>query len=82
MTQPEELTRTQWLIEYILGPCRCGPEYKDRKLVSPHCDLCNDSNAAREALLLAYQYGHDEQNSALVEGNREALKRVDRQLNS
>ena len=70
-------TRTEWLIEYILGPCTCCSSYKDRGLTSPQCSSCNDHDEAREALLLAYQLGHDEcggmTSADLIETNRAAL---------
>lgn len=67
------MTRTEWLVEFCLGPCRCIDTYKSRDLRSPSCGLCTDGESVREALLLSYQLGHDEKNAELVEGNREAL---------
>jgi len=71
------MTRTEWLVDYILGPCTCGSAYKDRGLVSPQCSHCNDHDEARESLLLAYQLGHDEcgeqVGAEIVEANRDDL---------
>lgn len=71
------MTRTQWLVDYILGPCRCSEDYTSRGLISPHCSICNDGDAAREVLLLSYQLGHDEADQeygkSLVDVNRESL---------
>ena len=73
-------TRTEWLIDYILGPCTCGSAYKDGMLASDQCSLCNDHEEARESLLLAYQLGHDENGTQHghdhVALNREHLKEL------
>ena len=73
MTWKTGETRTQWLIAYVLGPCTCGEAYSKRRLTSPLCQLCNDENELREALLLSYQFGHDEKDTELVESNRKSL---------
>lgn len=73
------MSRVDYLVEYILGPCRCHEAYKGRGLVAPDCGRCNDEDEARQALRLAYQYGYDDGPKAkeVVEANREALKELD-----
>lgn len=77
-------SRAEWLVEYILGPCNCGPEYQSRGLTSPACGLCSNEGAARESLSLAYQLGRDESASrkagATVDANRDALLELAKQL--
>lgn len=76
------MTRVEFLIEHILGPCDCGPEYEDRGLRSPSCGHCRDGHEAREAILLAYQLGWDESErqdvfgKGVVEANRPDLAQL------
>ncbi len=80
------MTRTEWLVDYIVDPCTCGDAYTSRDLVSPQCSRCNDGDSARDALLLAYQLGHDEAGQfnrdgrKIVESNREFLAALLKQM--